>query len=188
MNRRLANLSTALSLLLCVAVGVMWVRGAFVADWVEYVPVRSTQTAPIKLVIFQLLFGDGGIRLSKTEFRVENPDDPSELARWLNLPTLSLNSAKPVLKLDSAFHGFDMSSGTLTYAPGATMQGWVLRVPYWFQLGLSAILPSMWVRRWLRARHRQHRLMHLLCPACGYDLRATPERCPECGAVPELKT
>jgi hypothetical protein len=34
---------------------------------------------------------------------------------------------------------------------------------------------------WHRARRRQYRMRNHLCLNCGYDLRASPERCPECG-------
>ena len=33
----------------------------------------------------------------------------------------------------------------------------------------------------LRRSRKEHRIAHGLCAHCGYDLRASPERCPECG-------
>jgi len=34
-------------------------------------------------------------------------------------------------------------------------------------------------------RQQEYRRVHGLCRSCGYDLRETPGRCPECGTIPE---
>jgi hypothetical protein len=52
-------------------------------------------------------------------------------------------------------------------------------LPHWFLALLFAVLPAVRVRAMIRNRRR---FGAGLCPACGYDLRATPGRCPECGA------
>jgi hypothetical protein len=53
-------------------------------------------------------------------------------------------------------------------------------VPIGGLVALTAIIPVLWVRRTLYQRAARRRG---LCELCGYDLRATPEQCPECGAV-----
>lgn len=57
----------------------------------------------------------------------------------------------------------------------------IVAVPHWFLVLLSFSILVWMVRRDLRIRRR---LRSGQCQACGYDLRATPIQCPECGAKP----
>ena len=53
--------------------------------------------------------------------------------------------------------------------------------PYWAIVLISTLAPAMW---WMGRRRRRERAELELagrCAGCGYDLRATPDRCPECG-------
>ena len=57
-------------------------------------------------------------------------------------------------------------------------EGNYVHIPYWLLALMTLLLPSWWVWRYRRIRREARRG---LCRDCGYDLRATPDRCPECG-------
>jgi hypothetical protein len=56
--------------------------------------------------------------------------------------------------------------------PGELLVG----VPHWTLALLLALPPALRLRS-----HRRRPRTPGVCRSCGYDLRATPERCPECG-------
>jgi hypothetical protein len=63
---------------------------------------------------------------------------------------------------------------------GVAFSGRYSGLPDWLFVVIFAILP-LWRARLLLRRRRS--VPPGTCAVCGYDLRATPERCPECGIV-----
>ena len=59
---------------------------------------------------------------------------------------------------------------------------WMVRFK-WYHLYIPTLVPYMLMSRfvWIRRSRRVKALRCGLCLKCGYDLRASSERCPECG-------
>jgi hypothetical protein len=55
----------------------------------------------------------------------------------------------------------------------------MLTVPYWLLIMILAIAPALTTKNYIRQKH-QRAAGHC---RCGYDLRASPNRCPECGST-----
>jgi hypothetical protein len=62
--------------------------------------------------------------------------------------------------------------------PNGTIKNWCFDLQDWFLIVLFA-LAATWIRRTIRGEQTPPGR----CSTCGYDLRATPDRCPECGTV-----
>jgi hypothetical protein len=165
-KRRLFTILSALSLLLFVAVVVMWVRSHFAGDVVS---------APVQ---------------SGTRYGFVSHEGLMVLSR-LDLPTSYVpkeNKWEWTVQTDSValdvLHGRTPESDwnlvflrRYTYLRGRLT---LFVCPHWVAAVAAASLPIAWGTVRVRSSRRGS---SGLCPACGYDLRATPGRCPECGAA-----
>jgi len=96
------------------------------------------------------------------------------LGRAFGLP-LHLRFAVDRLAAERA----EVPSGALDSIPFYSLCRAVF-LPLWCVAAATAVTPLLWVHR----RHRRKlREVTNLCVSCGYDVRATPARCPECGTV-----
>ena len=168
--RRLFTALCALSLLLCVAVVVLWVRSYRIVD--QYSGDWGTGLLGIQSVRGQALFVkhdyDTGSPMANVIRRgyVSYPAGPA--------PARGSEGGWSVL-------GFSYSEHN---DPSLRMTARAFAIPYWGLL-VAFALPLVLRLMFLSRRRRRRRLR--LCPACGYDLRATPDRCPECGMVPAAR-
>jgi hypothetical protein len=73
--------------------------------------------------------------------------------------------------------------------PSATPEKWPrvhevsVSLRCWFAAAISACPPAMWLRSRRRRLIVEGRVGRGECVGCGYDLRESPGRCPECGAI-----
>jgi len=84
--------------------------------------------------------------------------------------------------------GFEWIPQTSMRHIGATRETFVLTsltLPLYFPTLLFALLPAHYFLRVRRRRRIANRRAQGCCIFCGYDLRSSPARCPECGREAE---
>jgi hypothetical protein len=182
MIRRLLRYSftllSALSLLLCAAVAVLWARSDREAHFVDVQGPHGECIAWASRGEFAFHHRELG-RLPWAARHTRRPWPVRVSSLWV--VGLQSGYADQGLAFTYRHHrrggfhwlSFDVSQRRYRYAT----------LPAWSLCALLIVLPACAVVLHVANRARRH-VRPGLCPACHYDLRATPRRCPECGAVP----
>ena len=175
MTRRLLDLLTVLSLLLCVAVGILWVRSLKGGEEAYYRgPAASDRWSPG----LRLRSTRSGLIVTAWARRALAPGIPAvwHYESWSP-------EGEGMASLPDEFVYLPLGAGW-GHSAEPNYRRWELGAPYPTVAFATTLFPAARLSIHLVGRAgRRRRSRNGLCRSCGYDLRATPGMCPECGEV-----
>jgi hypothetical protein len=186
---RLFNRATVISLLLCAGIALLWLRSYWLSDDLSR-DAYGLDSGSVFHTALLIRSGGGGLAVARKVYR--NADPSFVGARraahfagfpltWRTDPSVNYPAGGPLLPTISWWTkpGFGFSIERPKSAGYFGESGFAVVVPDWSLLAAASLMPFMWlIRRAIAARRKA---MEGRCRRCGYDLRATPDRCPECG-------
>ena len=208
MKRLILNLATGLSLALLVSTVALWARSYRTSDRAEWLSCDGRGTRVVTVNgIATLADGTVGFWRRTEDFTYGDPHDAADVREFRREATYLIHRTVPAPLAVVA--GAGRGGGTSPFwermdfrlatsrtplkaappVPGILrpVAGEERQVVVWFPLWSAALatslLPATRLASWRRRRHRRRSAAAGQCARCGYDLRATPGRCPECGAT-----
>lgn len=163
--RHLFTLCSALSLMLCVTMAVLWVWSYWREQTVSWENRTYSHDVTSAWGMVRFTYGmpiDLNGHPGRTGWDFGSfPAGPRAAAMWVD-----------------ARHPTCTGFGGFAYCVASWPKTFF--VPHWFFALATALLPAVKaIHVWTSWR----RLQLGLCRRCGYDLRASPDRCSECGAA-----
>lgn len=187
LKSRILQFAKALLLLLAVVTCVFWIRSLWATDflWYERNKVTSSDFSDKHTWDITLASASNRIEMSFTQHAQLNWG----VGSWRDYPE-SRSKCESWPGRDDDRSQFEYRTGNSTmglYTGGAVWHSYFVsvRFPHWLPAIVFGCLPAFGGCRWLM-RRRAPRSAHS-CAQCGYDCRATPERCPECGTLRDPK-
>jgi hypothetical protein len=190
-----------MSLVLCTVTVFFWIRSYQTSDAIKLQKVLD-DGQPLTLRTIMFYSGNGCVEMAVSKSVLYWPDSlplPNKSEYWMadaphHPSMIQINAGwRRTFAGAGVIKDWEQPPASLSLLtlPGvgrlyvAKPAGWTqsfraVWVPHWFFVLLFAAMPARKLylshRSWLRRRRG-------LCGACGYDMRGSPEKCPECGRL-----